>query len=45
MEESLIIAVSGQPAIYNNLSDSYRDINKKNDAWAKVANEVHVAGL
>ncbi|KAL2085757.1 hypothetical protein ACEWY4_019077 [Coilia grayii] len=37
MEETLIVAVSGNPVIYDTALPTYKDVDLKRDAWLKVA--------
>ena len=45
MEEQLIVCVSSYPVLYDTSMFDYRDINKKNDAWRRVAEVVGVPGV
>ena len=45
MEEQLIVCVSAHPILYNTSLFDYRDVNKKNDAWRRVAEVVGVPGV
>ena len=47
MEEKLIVCVSAHPIglLYNTSLFDYRDVNKKNDAWRRVAEVVGVPGV
>ncbi|XP_077073440.1 transcription factor Adf-1-like [Siphateles boraxobius] len=40
MEEKLILAVSGQPELFDSSSYFYRDRNKKDLAWKKISEEI-----
>ena len=38
--EKIIVAVAAYPVLYDTSLYSYRNVNKKNDAWRKVAEAV-----
>ncbi|XP_049451174.1 transcription factor Adf-1-like, partial [Epinephelus fuscoguttatus] len=42
MEEKVVIAVCGYPELYDTTCLLYRDCNKKEQAWVKVAEETGV---
>ena len=44
MEERLIVAVCGHPVLYDSAAVFYRDRTKKEEAWAKVSEEVGLSG-
>ena len=44
MEEKLIVAICGHPALYDTTAVLYRDKLKKEEAWMKVAEEVGLPG-
>ena len=44
MEDKLIVAVTGHPALYDPRCAMYKDRNKKEQAWAKVSEEVGSPG-
>ena len=45
IEEQLIVCVSAHPVLYNTSLFDYRDVNKINYAWRRVAEVVGVPGV
>ena len=45
MEEKLIACVAAYPVLYDTSLYLYKDINKKNEAWRRVADVVGAPGV